>query len=190
MKASRLQIIFISDNPQLVNSGLGVGSPMSPEELAMYTAIEDARSLVQPSTTVNIQLFYLNKYKGNDLPLLEQWKINRYPAIRVWAEYPDGNQAWYNLNQGVLPETYSGEEIAEYVTGLLDGDFGQSSIVCKIFPPLCSLGGWVWLAAAAYTSYRAIDSQQAGKIAWGGAALLSWDAFFAGGGFKKLGIGQ
>lgn len=191
MNANKLQVIFISDNPKLVNSGLGVDSPMTAEELAMYDAVETARALVQPGIGVPIQFYYLNKYKGNDLPVLEQWKINRFPALRIYAEYPDGKKVWYNLNQGLLPESFTGEEIADYITALYRGETGQKSVLCSIFPPLCSLGGWVWLAGAALSTYRFAESRtDAGKVFWGAAAGLTWQSFFAGGGFKKLGIGK
>jgi hypothetical protein len=190
MKANRLHIIFISDNPKLVNSGMGVGSPMTAEELALYDALETARAELQPTIGLPIEYFYLNKYKGNDLPVLEQWKINRYPAVRIYAEYPDGRKAWYNLNQGVVPETYTGAEVARYVKALATGTAEQSSILCQIFPPLCSIGGWLWLAGAAYSTYRFAEAQNGGgKIIWGAAAGLTWQSFFAGGGFEKLKTG-
>lgn len=191
MKATRLQIVFISDNPKLANTGLGVGSPMTADELALYNALEDARALVQPRVGIPIDFYYLNKYKGNDLPTLEQWKIDRFPAVRVWAQYADGKQAWYNLNQGVLPTTYTGQQIADYITGLYNGDFGKSSILCQILPPLCSIGGWLWLAGAVLSAYKFTQAQTDGqKLLWGAATGLTAQSFFAGGGFKKLGIGQ
>lgn len=190
MKANRLQVIFISDNPKLVNTGLGVGSPMTGTELAMYDALETARADAQPALPVQVEFFYMNKYKANDLPYLEQWQINRYPAIRVWAQYPDGKQVWYNLNQGIAPVEYTPEEIKKYIVSLANGDLGNNSILCTIFPPLCSLGGWLWLAGAAYSTYRFAEAQSgSGKVIWGAAAGLTWQSFFAGGGFEKLKTG-
>lgn len=113
--------------------------------------------------------------------------LSRLPAVQVNALYPDGSRRRYFLKSGLGGIDFTPETVAPYVTTLLyNRTSSPKPIICELFPPLCSVGAWFWLAATIYAGYKATQARNVGKVAWGGAALLSGQAFVAGGGIEEL----
>ena len=120
---------------------------------------------------------------------------SRLPAAQVAALYPDGTRRAYFLKTGVGGIQFTPETLRPYVEALL---YNRAStpqpILCKIVPPLCELGGWIWLALAVGATYKATQARNVGKVAWGVGAAALWQGWYARGGVKQLtaaaGIGK
>lgn len=153
----------------------------------------------------------LRKLHGNDVPVfldfcpvagnqnngvvLEQngGSILNLPAVQIYAKYPDGTAGQYFLKKGITDQGSSTPLVDEqkalaYTQALLYHlSPTPQTLLCKILPPLCSLGWYVWLGAALYTTYRTTQARNVGKYVWGGAAALTWNEFIQRGGLKELG---
>lgn len=111
--------------------------------------------------------------------------LSRLPAVQVRAEYADGTSRRYFL-QGDEIE-YTPEVVQPYVTALLYNRTAQPvPIICQVFPPACSVGVWLWLAAGLYGAYRTTQARNVGKVVWGGVTLMAGDAFLKGGGVDEI----
>lgn len=152
----------------------------------------------------------LRKKHGNDIPVFLDYcpltntqnqviasnlGITDFPAVQIFARFSDGSTAQYAVTKD-LGDKFTGinwdkKDVAPYVEALLyQRKPAEASILCKIFPPLCNLGAWVWLAGAAYSTLEFAKARSdSGRIAWGAAAGLTWQSFFASGGFNGIGIG-
>lgn len=144
---------------------------------------------------VPVYLEFCSLTNANNQLIASQLGITDFPGVQVFATYPDGKIAKYGLVKD-LGDKFTGinwtaDDVRPYVEAVLYQRKPSSpSILCQIFPPLCDLGAYIWIVAAAYTTFRAVASEKGARIAWGAAAGLSWQSFFAAGGFKKLGIGK
>lgn len=126
--------------------------------------------------------------------------IMNLPAVQIYAKYPDGTGGQYFLKKGFSDIASDKPLVTEktalqYTEALLYRLSPVTEpILCKLLPPLCSLGWYVWLGAAVYTTYKTTQARNIGKYAWGTAAALTWQAFVARGGLnelgKKVGIGR
>lgn len=109
------------------------------------------------------------------------------PAAQVWAQYPDGTASNYFLTKDADDRAngvnWKQSDVQPYVEALLYRlKAAPQSLVCKLLPPLCSVGGWVWLALAAGATLKASSSKGVGKAAWtAGAGLLLWEWYSRGG---------
>lgn len=113
--------------------------------------------------------------------------LSRLPAVQVAAQYPDGSSRVYFLKTGPGGIDFTPEVVKPYITTLLfNRTATQQPIICKVFPPACNIGGWLWLAAMAYGTYRTSQARNVGKVVWGGVTLLAAEAFAKGGGLKQL----
>lgn len=190
MKAEQIQVIFISKNPQTVDTGVGENTPMTTEELRLWNASQEAQAQAR-QLGVPIYDIDMNFYRGTEIVQLERWGFSHYPGLRIWAKYPDGKQAWYNLNETILDaREYSADDIFQRIKALIEGDFGHQPLLCRLFPPLCQVGGYIWLAGAVITTYQAINTKGIPQVVNGAAAALCWNEFFGKGGFKNLFSGQ
>lgn len=122
---------------------------------------------------------------------LQKQNINFLPAILITAYYPEGTQRQYVLFNNVLQNhSWSQDEVYKHLKALYDAKFGSGnqSIVCKIFPPLCNVGAYLWLAAAGVSIYKTAEQKKnpALQTAWGAASILCLEAFMKGGGFEKI----
>lgn len=121
------------------------------------------------------------------------------PAVQVYAQYPDGTGATYFLSKN-LSERFTGiawksTDVQPYVEALLyRSKPSDIPIICKIVPPLCNIGGWVWLALATGATLKASSSTGVGRAAWGTGAALLWQGWYKRGGLDQLkeaaGIGK
>lgn len=189
VKASEVQICIFTAND------LPKVSDYPPDEQAIYQAfagvITDLRTKHGTNLPVYLEFCPLNNPQNQILA--SNIGLTDFPAVQVFAFYPDDRQVFYGLGKD-LGDKFTGvnwkaDDVRPYVEAVLyQRKPAETSILCQIFPPLCNVGAYIWLAAAAYSTYRFSESKEAGKIAWGAAAGLTWQSFFAGGGFKKLGL--
>lgn len=114
------------------------------------------------------------------------------PAAQVYAEYSDDTAGGYFLSR-TLSERFSGikwrsGDVKPYVEALLyRAKPSEQSIICKLVPPLCSVGGWVWLGLAAAATIKAASTQgQPGKTMWWGGTFLLWKEWADRGGLAQL----
>jgi hypothetical protein len=113
------------------------------------------------------------------------------PAVQVWAEYPDGTGASYFLSKN-LSERFTGikwttSDVQPYVDALLyRAKPADIPIICKIVPPLCNVGGWVWLALAIGATAKASSAKGVGRAAWGTGAALLWQGWYKRGGLDQI----
>lgn len=114
------------------------------------------------------------------------------PAAQLYAEYPDGTGGNYFLSMS-LDERFNGvqwtsAEVEPYVKALLyRAKPANTSLLCKLLPPLCNVGGWIWLAAAAAATLKASNSS--GKTAqwvWGAGAVVLWKEWADRGGIEQV----
>lgn len=117
--------------------------------------------------------------------------IPELPAVQVFARYSDGTIAQYILTKD-FGDKFTGVnwttgDVRPFVEAVLyRRRSAEPSLLCRIFPPLCNLGKWAWLAAATYTTYQTSRARNVGQIAWGTAAGFTWNEFFRRGGFQDL----
>ena len=120
---------------------------------------------------------------------------SRLPAVQVGAMYPDGVRRVYFLKSGLGGIQFTPDTVRPYVEALLYNRVAAPQpLLCKIFPPLCELGGWVWLALAAGATYKTTQARNVGKVAWGVGAAALWQGWAARGGIQQIkdaaGIGK
>ena len=119
--------------------------------------------------------------------------IMNLPAVQLYAKYADGTGGQYFLKKGLTDigsdtPLVTEKTALQYTEALLYRLSPVTEpILCKLLPPLCSLGWYVWLGAAIYTTYKTTQARNVGQYAWGTAAALTWQAFIARGGLKELG---
>ena len=189
VKANEVQICIFTPK------GFDSISQYPADERAMFEAfagvIQDLR--IKHGSDVPVYLEYCPLTYDTNQILVAQWGMNDLPAVQVLATYPDGKIAKYALTKDVQDKltgvNWTPDDVRPYVEAVLyQRDPAQKSWLCEIFPPLCSIGGWVWLSAAVFTTWKLTQAKDNGKILWGAGAGLCWQSFFAGGGFKKIGL--
>ncbi len=131
---------------------------------------------------------------GNNAVIAEQNKFFSLPAILVNAKYPNGSQAQYGLrkelNEKFFGINWSAADVYPYYEALYLQTASEKtqSLLCKIFPPLCNVGAYVWFAAMVASAYKAYDEQ--GKplqqAAYGGLSLLAFEELQSKGGFDVI----
>lgn len=167
------------------------------------------RNLYQAASDAGYQVFQQNGYEGTTLSLCYAKAANFQqflstvsetpPFAAIAATYPGGAQKFYLTKspakvKNMLLALWSGDFGGSGTPGDLSGDgsgggYGSgSNILCEIFPPLCSLGFWPWLALTAFVTYRTFEARSiVGRGLWGTAAFFTWKEFAARGGLKQLG---
>jgi hypothetical protein len=186
-RATQIQAIFISDNPQLVG-GLDT-SRMTADELATWETLQDAVSALQSaSPAADVYVLDMNRYRGIEIVQLERWAIPRYPAVRLWAKYADESEAYYNFAPPIPGTTPDLSKFAPALQALYQGEFGNNSLLCKLFPPLCALSAWAWLAVTLYAAYEATQTKGPARAAWIGGAVLAGNEFLQRGGLKTISL--
>lgn len=131
---------------------------------------------------------------GDNVVVLEQngGSVLNLPAVQMYARYKDGTAGQYFLKKGLTDINSTTPLLTEskaqaYIEALLYRlSPTPETLLCKIFPPLCSLGWYVWAAAAGYSIYRTTQARNVGKIVWGAAAVLTSNEFIQRGGLKEL----
>ncbi len=189
IKAKSIQICIFT--PKDLNS---VNAYPHQEQYLYYTFYNILVDLVKLHGDIPVVLDFCPVAGTSNLQVLEQngGSPLNLPAVQLWAEYADGTASQYFLKKS-LTDINSDAPILDdkkalaYVQALLYRLSPTTQpILCKILPPLCSLGWYFWLGAAAYTTYRTTQARNVGKYVWGAAALLTWQGFIARGGLKEL----
>jgi len=196
MKASRIEVVFITKNPDAVARWSPNGAdertipppeaPFTVNEMQMNNKLFMALGMV--SGTLPVEFLWADYYKGNNITWINQNGIARFPSIQITATYPNGKEVFFRLNTSITDQkNYSPAEIADIINASATGEFGGTSWLCKLWPPLCTVDNWVWLAVAGVATYGAFTSDgQLKKVAFIAGAGLSWNEFFQRGGFKAL----
>lgn len=187
MKADQLSVIFITDNP-LLSDGAFDYAKLEPEEKDLYDIFSEGITLADGRIPIGINVKTMSKYAHLDSVDFERWGIHRFPAIRVYAHYPDGKESFYNLVKGPFDSELdvSQKNISDRLYFLYLGNFGKPSLLCEMFPPLCKIGAWAWLAIGAFSTYKALESKSAGKVVWGLGAGLCLNEFMKRGGLTAI----
>lgn len=184
IKASRLQIcIFVLADK--------VYEDQPPAAQAMHNAFANVVIDIQQQhgSLAPIELeFCPLDYNENAVIVAKQGlDISRLPAAQVAAIYPDGSRRRYFLKSGIGGIEFTPETLRPYVEALLYNRVAEPQpIICKVFPPACEVGIWLWLAAMGYAAYRTSQAQNVGKVAWGGLTLLAGEAFVKRGGIDHI----
>lgn len=169
-------------------------------EVAAYNAAELAVAKLSAPGVKTFVWICPYDYDNNVVTIEQQGFGENLPAILITAYYADQNKKQYALKNTLGGfKMFTQDEVYKYVRALYQNDFesGSESIVCTMFPQLCNIGGYLWLAAAVLATWKAIeapDNRPGLKVGYTGASILAWDAFAKGGGLKKLfgdkGIGK
>lgn len=163
---------------------------------AMSTAAAQAiYELRQKHPNIPIELDFCPMSDPQNQLVVSQWGVT-LPAMHLYAEYPDGSTSAYMLTRD-LQDRFTGvnwtaADVQPYFSALVyRSKPNKPTLLCKIFPPLCSVGKYVWLAVGAYMTWKFVTTEQKNaKLAWGAAAGFTWNEFAARGGFRDLGISQ
>lgn len=166
------------------------------DEKAVWAAIDAVIQDLRAKHGINVPIYwgFCPLTNPQNQLIVARLDINDFPGVQLFATYPDGKTAEYGLRKDVgdilTGVNWTAEDVRPYIEALLYArEPADSSILCRFFPPLCSLGGWVWLAGAVFSAWKFSETKSAvGKIIWGAAAGLTWQSFAAGGGFKKIGL--
>lgn len=112
---------------------------------------------------------------------------SRLPAVQVAAMYPDGMRRLYFLKSGLGGISFTPETVRPYVEALLYNRVSAPMpVLCKVFPPLCEMGGWFWLALALAATYKTTQARNVGKVAWGVGAAALWQGWYQRGGVEQV----
>lgn len=207
-KPKYIELVFQTKNPQAVAAYrpynttddlwaivpvTDANSPFTAEEKSLFSMALDG--VVRSGVPVNI--LWADYYKttengGNSqVSYLERNGVNNYPSLQIYAEYPDGTERFYRIytqNTDIL--TYTAKDITEMIRALNNPEAassGGSGFLCKLYPPLCTIDNWLWLAIAAYAAWQAYETEKTTVkvVALAGAGLAA-NEFFSRGGFEAL----
>ena len=131
---------------------------------------------------------------GNNNVVTSQNGIFSFPGAIISATYPDGSGKIYVLGKEFVDKLTGGiwtpEKIYPYIRVLLlnlDPKQQDTSLICKLIPPLCSVGGWIWLGLAIGATLKTKASK--GSITqgvWGTGAFLLWKEWYDRGGVEQV----
>lgn len=206
MRASSLQAcVFVQTPSSKVFVFDGSGNPidiqtdqLTDREAAAFMAMQDAFNL---ATERNGSFSYQNyicpwDWSTNNA-VMAQNGLFTFPTAIITASYPDGREKQYILGKEFIDKLTGGiwtaEKIYPYIKILLTDVTPKQSdttFLCKLAPPLCSLAGWMWFALAAGTTIKAMNSKGVKKIAWGAGSALLWNEWIGRGGLSTVGIGK
>lgn len=113
-----------------------------------------------------------------------------FPAIQIIGYYDGYTQRQYVLkNYPGGTRTFDKQDIYNHIRALYENEFGdgQQSIICKILPPLCNLGAYVWLGIVGVCAYKTMEVHSKPlKLLWGTGAVLAFESFAAGNKGKEI----
>ncbi len=203
MRASSLQAcVFVQTPSSKVFVFDGYGNPidiqtdsLSDREAAAFMAMQDAFNLsIQRNGSFSYQNHICPWDWSTNNAVMAQNGLFTFPTAIITADYPDGSQKQYVLGKEFIDKLTGGiwtaEKLYPYIKILLTGVTPKQSdttFLCKLAPPLCSLAGWMWFALAAGTTIKAINSKGVKKIAWGAGSALLWNEWIGRGGLSQIG---
>lgn len=176
---------------------------LTEEEARVYVAVQDAFNLARVKYgNFHYVLNLCPLDYADNTAVTHQAGLYLLPAAIIEATYPQGNKKRYalgkDLDDKLFGANWKPESVYPYLRILLlNEDVGQpskESFLCDLFPPLCSVGGWVWLSLALAATYKTTQAQNVGKVLWGGASAVLWKEYIDRGGLdhlkSTLGIGK
>lgn len=187
----------------------GYGNPtdinveaLSSREASAFMAMQDAFNF---AVSKNGQFAYQNHicpwdYSNNNATMA-QHGLFTFPSAIITATYPDGSGKMYVLGKEFIDKITGGiwtkDKIYPYIRVLLLGVTPQendTTFLCKLLPPLCTVGSWVWFGLALGATLKANNSKSIGKGLWGTGAAFLWYEWYQRGGIsqlkKTIGIGK
>lgn len=201
--------LFVATSSQKVFILDGAGNPVDIATEAMTDAEQRAYIAMQDAFNMAIQKIGSFEYQnhvcpwdwGNNNAVTAQNGLFVFPAALITATYPDGTKKYYALGKEFTDKLTGGiwdaSKIYPYIrTLVLDEKVSQNdtSLICKLVPPLCEAGNWVWFALAAGATLKASSSKDFGRAAWGLGAAMLWKEWYDRGGLGQLkesiGIGR
>lgn len=114
------------------------------------------------------------------------------PAAQVFAEYPNGEGSNFflmkDLHDRATGLNWTAADVRPYVEALLyRSKPAEKALLCQLVPPLCSVGGWAWLAMASVATLKAASTNsKAGQAVWGVGSALLWQAWYKRGGLEQI----
>ena len=171
-------------------------------EARAYMAMQDAFNMaVSKNGTFSYSNYVCPWDWANNNSDMAQNGLFTFPSAIITADYPDGSQKQYVLGKEFIDKLTGGiwtsEKLYPYIRTLLlniSTQNSDSTFMCKLLPPLCSVGGWIWLGIAIGAGMKASNSKGIGKGVWGTAAALAGWEWYQRGGLKQLtgavGIGK
>ena len=173
-------------------------------EAAAFMAMNDAFSMaVNKNGAFKYESYVCPWDYSNNNAVMAQNGLFTFPTAILTASYSDGSQKQYVLGKDFLDKLTGGlwtaEKLYPYIRILLlnltPQNNDSSTFLCKLFPPLCSIGGWIWLGLAIGATMKASNAKgQISKGVWGTGAALLWYEWQQRGGLKQLtqtvGIGK
>lgn len=192
MKAIQVRAILILKNSALAGAGCGINTAlMTPEEIQAWNTLQDSVATVSQETNFQINTSEINYWCGNDALDVNRWGIGQFPAVRIYAEYPDGTQAYKDFQPLYPGANVDLEQLPTYLSAFVTKSFGSgANWLCKILPPLCSLGKYAWLAIGVATTYKATTTKKGAQLAWGAASVLVWQQYVQRSGIAGLSAGE
>lgn len=209
MKATKLWMHLITKNPTAVGQYGGIveipSDDSPPFTSAEQTAIRkvweaaDKYEATKPIGAPPINWYWADFYKkatfdnAPDIVFIESWKVTNFPSMILQAEYPDGSKKWFKLNTDITDfKNYTASDIATRLNVLAKGkenEGAQSSWLCELFPPLCNVGAYAWLAVVGVAAYKTYTETNKNKrIVFGAATLVAANELISRGGLKALRI--
>lgn len=209
-RASNIQACVFVNTPsskvfEYDNQGIPVDiktEALEDRERKAYIAMQDAFNM---ATSKNGAFQYENYVCpwdwGNNNAVMAEHGLFVFPAAVITATYPDGSKKQYVLGKEFIDKLTGGiwtaDKIYPYIRVLLldlNPQDNDTTLICKFIPPLCSVGGWIWLALAAGATYKASSAKGVTRAAWGAGAFLLWKEWYDRGGLQQLsktvGIGK
>ncbi|MEZ4925581.1 MAG: hypothetical protein R3A50_04845 [Saprospiraceae bacterium] len=169
---------------------------LTAEESRVFMAVQDAFNMLrQKHGAVNYTLNVCPVDYVNNMAVTQQNGLYLLPAALVEATYPDGTKKRYalgkDLDDKLFGSNWSAESVYPYLSILLlNTPVGQEessdSLLCRLFPALCNVGGFVWLGLALGATYKTTQARNVGKAIWGGASVLLWKEYYDRGGFDQI----
>lgn len=118
--------------------------------------------------------------KDNQL-IVAQNGIASLPAVQLFATYPDGKQGQYILQKDLSDRwkvDWTPDDVRPYVEALLYRLEPADSLLCRLFPPLCSISKYIWLGLAGAATYKfATSNGPFGRAGWGIGAGVLWNEY-------------
>ena len=197
MKAKSVTICIFTNLPPNTGGGAYAPESLPQPERGMYAATSAAATeLFQQEGLEGTVLGMCNAQAAEFAQFIKSQTATP-PYIAIAGTFPDGSQRAYILK--------SANGVKNYIRAMWLGEFGGtgapvnlgegtggygsgSNILCQLFPPLCMLGFWPWLALVAFTTYRTAEARSiVGRGLWGTAAFFTWKEFLDRGGLQQLG---
>jgi hypothetical protein len=164
-------------------------------ERSAFIAMQDAFNLaITKNGAFEFENFVCPWDYGTNNAVMAQNGLFTFPSAIITATYADGSRKIYVLGDEFIDKLtgaiWTPEKIYPYIRILLlnltPKDQTDSAFLCKLLPPLCSVGGWVWLGLAIGATLKASSAQNFGRGLWGTGAALLWHEWYQRGGLDQL----